>query len=109
MQKPTSAMRQQMRARPKDQWTIMYQSWRDLLFLHWQYDAAAIQRTLPPGLQVDTFAGKAYLGIIPFFMQNVHPILVPPLAWLSDFLELNVRTYVFDENGVPGIWFYSLD
>ena len=27
----------------------------------------------------------------------------------SDFLELNLRTYVRDYNETPGIWFYSLD
>ena len=28
---------------------------------------------------------------------------------VSNFQEVNVRTYVFDENGTPGVWFYSLD
>lgn len=37
----------------------MYQQWRDLLFPHWEYDVAAIQATLPDGLFVDTFGGKA--------------------------------------------------
>jgi uncharacterized protein YqjF (DUF2071 family) len=27
----------------------------------------------------------------------------------SNFLELNLRTYVKDHHGVPGVWFYSLD
>ena len=30
------------------------------------------------------------------------------MPWLSDFLELNVRTYVYNNSGQPGIWFYSL-
>ena len=28
---------------------------------------------------------------------------------LSNFLELNLRTYVYDELGRPGVWFFSLD
>ena len=24
-------------------------------------------------------------------------------------MELNLRTYVYDRAGVPGVWFYSLD
>ncbi|NDV61599.1 hypothetical protein G0Q06_03970 [Puniceicoccales bacterium CK1056] len=28
---------------------------------------------------------------------------------LSNFLELNLRTYVHDRYGRPGVWFYSLD
>jgi len=87
----------------------MYQSWRNLLFLHWEYEVEAIQHTLPEGLQVDTFAGKAYIGLVPFFMQAVHPRYFPTIPGLSDFQELNVRTYVYDHRGVPGIWFYSLD
>jgi uncharacterized protein YqjF (DUF2071 family) len=88
---------------------LMNQRWESLLFLHWRLPAARIQQTLPAGLQVDTFEGDAYLGIVPFFMRRVRPIGMPALPWISFFLELNVRTYVFDKRGVPGVWFYSLD
>ena len=87
----------------------MFQSWRDLLFLHWEYSVAAIQATLPDGLFVDTFAGKAYLGIVPFFMRNIRPRFLPAVPGISNFMELNLRTYVYDRSGVPGVWFYSLD
>ena len=88
---------------------VFLQQWRDLLFLHWEYPAEAIQKTLPEGLYVDCFNGKAYLGVVPFFMQRVHPRFLPSVRGLSDFMELNVRTYVHDRVGVPGVWFYSLD
>jgi uncharacterized protein YqjF (DUF2071 family) len=88
---------------------VMHHRWEDLLFLHWQVQAAQIQRTLPPGLTVDTFNGEAYVGITPFFMRNVRLTGTPALPWFSFFLELNVRTYVFDQTGAPGVWFYSLD
>jgi len=88
---------------------VMYQQWRDLLFLHWEYPASAIQATLPDGLFVDTWGGKAYLGVVPFFMRNIRPRFLPAVPGLSDFMELNLRTYVYDRAGVPGVWFYSLD
>ena len=88
---------------------VMQQRWESLLFLHWRLPPARIQATLPAGLFVDTFAGHGYLGIIPFFMRKVRPVTVPALPWISFFLELNVRTYVFDDRGIPGVWFYSLD
>ncbi len=88
---------------------VMEMQWRDLLFLHWEYPVAVIRATLPAGLQVDTFGGKAYLGVVPFFMRNVRPRFVPSVPRLSHFMELNLRTYVHDEAGVPGVWFYSLD
>lgn len=88
---------------------VMHHRWEGLLFLHWRISADEIQKTLPKGLTVDTFDGDAYLAISPFFMRKVRPVALPPLPWLSEFQELNVRTYVYDERGVPGIWFYSLD
>ena len=87
----------------------MYQRWHDLLFLRWEYPAAAIQATLPEGLLVDTFDGRAYLGVVPFFMRNIRPSFLPAVPGISDFMELNLRTYVHDRSGVPGVWFYSLD
>lgn len=88
---------------------LMYQTWSDLLFLHWEWDPAEIQRTLPPGLFVDTHGGKAYVAITPFFMKDVRASFLPPIPGTSDFMELNVRTYVYDRNGQAGVWFYSLD
>ena len=87
----------------------MYQSWNDLLFLHWRVEPHEIQRRLPKGLYVDCFDSCAFLGLVPFFMRNIRFRGTPSTPWLSNFLELNVRTYVFDENGRPGVWFLSLD
>ena len=88
---------------------VMFQTWSDLLFLHWEVDPEIIAARLPDGLTVDLHEGKAYLGIVPFFMEKVRPRFLPAVPWLSHFLELNVRTYVHDENGRPGVWFFSLD
>jgi uncharacterized protein len=88
---------------------IMYQCWTNLLFLHWRWDADEIQKRLPIGLTVDCFDGSAWIGIVPFFMSGVRPAGFPPLPVISNFLELNLRTYVRDESGRPGVWFFSLD
>ncbi|MFM7603990.1 MAG: YqjF family protein [Prosthecobacter sp.] len=88
---------------------VMLQRWEQLAFLHWRWDPNAIQRTLPPGLTVDTFQDSAWLAIVPFFMRGIRPRFCPPVLGISDFLELNVRTYVRDEKGRHGVWFYSLD
>ncbi|AKC81727.1 hypothetical protein IMCC26134_01130 [Verrucomicrobia bacterium IMCC26134] len=87
----------------------MFQSWRHLLFLHWEWDRAAIQATLPPGLYVDCHQGRAFLGVVPFWMDRIRPRFLPPVPGLSWFLELNLRTYVHTADGTPGVWFYSLD
>ncbi len=88
---------------------VMRQRWDNLFFLHWEYAAATIQSRLPAGLTVDTFEGKAYLGVVGFRMNAVRPLGLPALPWLSYFNELNVRTYVRDAAGEPGVWFFSLD
>ncbi len=102
------AQRCDLRERPAGQ-VVGRQRWNHLLFAHWKVDPKLVQATLPRGLSVDTFAGAAYLGIVPFSMERVRPAWLPPLPWVSWFLELNVRTYVHDASGRPGVWFYSLD
>jgi uncharacterized protein len=105
---PTLEIRLAQRQRPQRR-VAMYQSWQQLLFLHWRIDPAVIQATLPDGLTVDTHDGHAYVGIVPFFMRNIRPWWGPRVRGISDFLELNCRTYVIGPDGVPGVWFYSLD
>ena len=105
---PSSSQRLAARERP-DGFPVMRQRWAALGFFHWSIDPEIITRRLPKGLYVDTFDGKAWIGIVPFLMQRVRPVLLPPLPWLSWFHELNLRTYVFDEKGNPGVWFFSLD
>jgi uncharacterized protein YqjF (DUF2071 family) len=94
---------------PNDQAAIMYQQWRSLLFLHWPIAPSEIQKRLPAGLQVDCHQGAAYLGIVPFYMHGLRPRYCPPLPAISYFPELNLRTYVYDADGQPGVWFFSLD
>jgi uncharacterized protein YqjF (DUF2071 family) len=99
----------ELRERPPRRTPVMYQKWRDLLFLHWAFDPETIQATLPQDLYVDTFASRAYVGIVPFFMRDVRPRGLPTVPGISNFLELNLRTYAHDRQGIPGVWFYSLD
>jgi len=89
--------------------TVMYQRWEELLFLHWPVEPQVVAKVLPPGLGVDTYKGKAWLGVVPFSMRGVRPRFLPAVPGLSSFPELNLRTYVVDELGRPGVWFYSLD
>jgi uncharacterized protein YqjF (DUF2071 family) len=87
----------------------MTQRWRDLLFAHWRIEPALIQTRLPKGLHVDTWRGDAFLGVVPFRMAEVRVGPLPPVPGLDQFLELNLRTYVIDDAGVPGVWFHTLD
>jgi uncharacterized protein len=94
---------------PKRLLPVMFQRWLHLLFLHWPISPNLVQATLPEGLLADTYEGQAWLGIVPFFMRGVRPAGFISFPGISNFLELNLRTYVRDRFGRPGIWFYSLD
>jgi uncharacterized protein len=109
MSRPTTSQidRLSIRSRP-DGAPIMYQSWGKLLFMHWALPAEALRPFIPPRLELDTFQGKAWIAVTPFTIWNARPIFTPPLPWLSNFHEINVRTYVHLD-GVPGVWFFSLD
>lgn len=79
----------------------MSQTWRRLTFLHWPYEPAAVRRLLPPALELDTFEGAAYIGLVPFEIHN--------LTGLPHFPETNVRTYVIGPDGSRAVWFFSLE
>jgi uncharacterized protein YqjF (DUF2071 family) len=86
----------------------MAQSWHDLLFAHWPIQPATLRAALPSGLELDTFEGRAWLGVVPFRMSGVRLRWSPPLPGLSAFPELNVRTYARIGDR-PGVFFFSLD
>lgn len=86
---------------------IIAQRWSDLVFLNYSIDPLDLQKRLPLGMQLDTFDGKAFLSIVPFMMSGVRFPFTPRLPF-SSLLELNIRTYV-TVNGVPGIYFFTLD
>jgi len=86
----------------------MVQTWRDVLFAHWDVDPDYLRRLVPEQLTLDTYDGRCWVAVTPLVMTDVHPRFIPPLAGMSRFPELNVRTYV-TMNGKPGVFFFSLD
>jgi len=88
---------------------IMRQDWRDVAFLHWRGDPAAVRRVIPPQLEPDLFDGTGWVGLVPFEIENLSTPQGPEIPWVSRFPETNVRTYVVDGAGRRGVWFSSLD
>ena len=109
----------------------MFQRWHDLLFAHWALEPEQVRPLVPPELELDLFDGRAWVGIIPFWMSDVHVRGLPPLPGSGTFPETNLRTYVrlpleqkgqskehsglssgraaSDEISKPGVYFFSLD
>jgi uncharacterized protein YqjF (DUF2071 family) len=87
---------------------IMKQGWYDLAYIHYRYSVEEVASILPPGLEVDVCDGSAWVGLIPFSMRGIGVPGLPAVPYLGSFPEINVRTYV-RRNGIPGVWFCSLD
>jgi uncharacterized protein YqjF (DUF2071 family) len=114
---PRSAATAQVRGlseRAHRQWPVpdrpwvQGQTWLDLLFAHWSLPVAAVRPAVPAELPIDTFDGRAWLGITPFEVAGLRLRGTPPVPGLSRFPETNVRTYT-TVGGRPGIYFLSLD
>ncbi len=87
---------------------VMKQGWYDLAYIHFRYSVEEVARILPDGLEVDVCDGSAWVGLIPFSMRGIGVPGLPAVPYFGSFAEINVRTYV-RRNGVPGVWFCSLD
>jgi uncharacterized protein YqjF (DUF2071 family) len=109
MRKVLDVDRLAVRHRPHGQ-PVMHQEWGKLLFMHWRINPNVIRPHIPKALEIDTYGDSAWIGITPFTMWDIRgvPPYMPPIPGLDSMEELNVRTYVH-YNGVPGVWFFSLD
>jgi uncharacterized protein YqjF (DUF2071 family) len=88
---------------------LLTMRWQHLLFAHWPLDAGLLSPLVPRGLELDLHDGMAWLGVVPFGNARLRPLgLALPGAAIS-FGEVNVRTYVRGPDGVPAVWFLSLD
>jgi uncharacterized protein len=92
---------------PDSPW-VMGQTWDDLLFVHYRVPVDQLQEHVPDGLEVQEHSGSGWLGVTPFAVTGLRARGLPPAPYVSNFLELNVRTYVTRDDK-PGIWFFSLD
>lgn len=92
---------------PEAPWT-QAETREGVLHVHWRVERRELERLLPSELELDTFAGEAWLGVACLRVANLRLRGLPPLPGVSSLLELEVRTYV-REGGRPGIWLLSLD
>jgi uncharacterized protein len=86
----------------------MAQRWTDLLFAHWPVNAEILRTLVPASLPLDTFDNKGWISIAAFYLSHLRARWLPALPLISEFPELNVRTYV-TLGGKPGVYFFSLD
>ncbi len=92
---------------PSRPWS-MTQTWNELLFAHWPVPPELLKPFLPDKLELDTYNNQAWIGVVPFTMDNIRLRGLPRIPYTSAFHELNVRTYVKVGNKA-GVYFFSLD
>ena len=93
---------------PDGAWS-MGQTWLNLLFAHWRVAPDMLRPYVPERLELEEHDGSAWIGLTPFTVSGLRLRGVPPLPLVSQFRELNCRTYVRGADGRSGIWFFSLD
>jgi len=92
---------------PEGRW-VVYQEWNRTIFLHWKVPVNELREVLPPHLEPDTFEGEAWVSLVAFTVEKLHPRHLFPFPPVSDFHEVNVRTYV-TKGTIPGIYFLSIE
>lgn len=94
-------------AYPDTKW-LYYQEWNEVLFLHYETSLEILQELVPDELTIDTFNGKAYVSVVPFKMEKIRPRYLPSVKFVSNFGEINVRTYV-EKDGKKGVYFLNIE
>ncbi|WP_430613118.1 YqjF family protein [Flavobacterium sp. JP2137] len=94
-------------ALPTTPW-VYYQEWNEVCFMHWKVDSEALEKLLPPGVALDLFEGEAWVSLVPFTMERIRPSFLPAFAPISNFHEINLRTYVV-KDGKPGVYFLNIE
>jgi uncharacterized protein len=68
-----------------------------------------VRKRVPDELKIEEHDGSAWVGIQFFRVRALRARGALPLPGISAFLQLNVRTYVRGPDGLPGVWFFSID
>ncbi|MEK6151925.1 DUF2071 domain-containing protein [Flavobacteriaceae bacterium 3-367] len=92
---------------PKQKWKF-YQEWNRAVFLHWQTDLLELRKFIPKELEIDLYDGKPWISLVAFSMEKIRPKYLPPFSPISNFDEINIRSYV-KHKGKAGVYFLSIE
>ncbi|EMQ94570.1 YqjF family protein [Xanthomarina gelatinilytica] len=93
--------------KPNKSWKY-YQEWNDAIFLHWQVELHELKKFVPEELEIDLFEGKPWISVVAFTMEKIRPKNLPAFRPISNFEEINIRTYV-KCNNKTGVYFLSIE
>lgn len=92
---------------PKGSW-VYYQEWNRALFFHWVVPYELLRTRVPSSLNLDTFKGNYYISLVAFTMEKIRPKFLPSIGFISNFDEINVRTYI-DNDNKKGVYFLTIE
>lgn len=92
---------------PPNKW-IYYHEWNNALFLHWKVPLQSLRKLVPIEFEIDTFDGNAYISLVAFSMQEIRPKYLPSVEFISNFDEINLRTYIKNGNKT-GVYFLQIE
>lgn len=92
---------------PTEKWKF-YQEWNNTIFLHWQVELSELEKLVPKELEIDLFDGNPWVSVVAFTMEKIRPRNLPSFPPISDFDEINIRTYV-KSNNKTGVYFLSIE
>jgi len=92
---------------PKGRW-IYFQEWNRALFLHWSVPFELLRKCVPSGLNIDIFGENCYVSLVAFTMEKIRPKFLPSIDFVSNFDEINVRTYI-ENDDKKGVYFLNIE
>ncbi len=92
---------------PSTSWKF-YQEWNQVIFLHWPVSYDELKEFVPDGLEIDMFEQQPWISLVAFKMERIRPRYLPSLKPISNFFEINLRTYV-RVNNKTGVYFLSIE
>ena len=92
---------------PSDGWKF-YQEWNNAIFLHYEVELNELKKFVPEELEIDLFDGKPWVSVVAFTMEKIRPKNLPSFPPISDFDEINIRTYI-KSNNKTGVYFLSIE
>lgn len=92
---------------PSKPWKY-YQEWNKALFFHYKIDSSILRELVPEELEIDEINDSAWVSLVAFTMEKIRPRFLPAFSPISDFEEINLRTYV-TKDGKAGVYFLSIE
>lgn len=92
---------------PTGKWQY-YQEWNRALFLHWEIPFELLRESVPQTLHLDAYQGKYFISLVAFTMEKIRPRSLPSLEMISQFDEINLRTYICHQQK-KGVYFLNIE